>query len=77
MIVVIITEDDGNIQFIEQILRIDLETARKIEEKALGLFLVYGTERKKRLTTLKELLVIGVSNTNKCIERVCDKIKLK
>ena len=30
------TEDDGNRKFIEKFLRIDLETARKIEEKPLG-----------------------------------------
>ena len=45
-------EDDGNRQFIEKFLRIDLETARKLEEKTLGQSTndSWFTQRKKRLT---------------------------
>ena len=45
-------EDDGNRQFIEKFLRIDLETARKFEEKTLGQSTndSWFTQRKKRPT---------------------------
>ena len=45
-------EDDGNRQFIEKFLRIDLETARKFEEKILGQSTndSWFTQRKKRPT---------------------------
>ena len=45
-------EDDGNRQFIEKFLRIDLGTARKFEEKILGQSTndSWFTQRKKRPT---------------------------
>ena len=45
-------EDDGNRKFFEKFLRMDLETAPKIEEKTLGQSTndSWFTERKKRLT---------------------------